>query len=306
VGFNYQRIGYATVQNMFNALQADERNHVLALFDYIRTDAALLQALHNADYVRFARGYNGPGQAQYYGDLIETWVNGFTILRTAPATAVFDVAAAPAPALREEIDTLLAYLPMPMPADVFIQVEPPPVAADSEPAPEPMALPALQPTTPFVDEAMRRLWLKHVEYGFETNKIMFNRVLRGFMVPYYMTIVMYCILFAAGIGLFVIAARLSAERETQVGAIVFGGLGVASFVGYFLSRPLRALEENLQFITWLGIVYNTYWTRLLYMQDSKTVQADLKEATSEAVQQIEHLLNKNVEVAGKRPNVKEE
>ncbi|MCB0063976.1 MAG: DUF3380 domain-containing protein, partial [Caldilineaceae bacterium] len=61
LGRNHARIGYATVQEMFNAFTADERNHILGLFDYIRTDANLVTALRNRDYVAFARGYNGIG-----------------------------------------------------------------------------------------------------------------------------------------------------------------------------------------------------------------------------------------------------
>jgi hypothetical protein len=157
-----------------------------------------------------------------------------------------------------------------------------------------------------MDGRLYDLWLEHIKHGFKNNNIMFERVLRAFMIPYYMTIGMYTLMFLVGIGLFVVAARLSSQQGTQLAGLVFGGMGVATFLGYFMSKPLRSLEENLQFITWLGIVYNTYWTRLLYMQNATSVQADLKEATAEAVTQIEYMLNKNVEVAYKRPDAKEE
>ena len=157
-----------------------------------------------------------------------------------------------------------------------------------------------------MDDRLYNLWLDHIKHGFENNNIMFNRVLRAFMVPYYMTIAMYVLMFMVGIGLFVVAARLSSQQGTQIAGLLFGGLGIASFLGYFMSKPLRSLEENLQFITWLGIVYNTYWTRLLYMQNATSIQADLKEATAEAVTQIEYMLNKNVDVAYKRPEPKAE
>jgi hypothetical protein len=319
MGFNYQRIGYATVQDMFNAFQADERAHVLGLFDFIKADAAMLQAIRTNNYVSFASGYNGSGQAQYYGGLIDKWVKAFAVLRTAPESASFGLEEAP-PTLTADLDAAISFLPLPLPPAIFMSVEPPtpaaavaPVpAAAIEAAPEALELPVPQPSihqpapNPLMDERLYTLWLRHVEHGFENNNIMFNRVLKAFMVPYYMTIVMYAIMFAVGIGLFVIAARLSSQPGTQIVGAVFAGLGVASFLGYFLSRPLRSLEENLQFITWLGVVYNTYWTRLLYMQDATTVHADLKDATTDAVQQIEYMLNKNVEISGKRPNVRDD
>lgn len=45
MGFNHQRIVYANVQEMFNAFQADERNHVLGLFDFINADANICRAM---------------------------------------------------------------------------------------------------------------------------------------------------------------------------------------------------------------------------------------------------------------------
>lgn len=318
MGFNHQRIGYANVQTMFNAFQADERNHVLGMFDFIKADANMLQAMRNNDYTTFASGYNGPGQAAHYGGLIQKWVQAFGVLRQDPASASFTIGGEAT--LPDDLDAAISFLPMPIGSALFAQAQPaisvPAPAATVAPATTtaPAATPAVataadavvsQPA-PVMDERLYNLWLDHIKHGFENNNIMFNRVLRAFMVPYYMTIAMYVIMFAVGIGLFVVAARLSSQQGTQLAGLFFGGLGIASFLGYFMSKPLRSLEENLQFITWLGIVYNSYWTRLLYMQNNTTIQADLKEATAEAVTQIEHILNKNVEVAYKRPDVKEE
>jgi hypothetical protein len=84
---------------------------------------------------------------------------------------------------------------------------------------------------------------------------------------------------------------------------VFGGLSIAAFLTFFLNRPLQALEENLQFITWLGVVYNTYWTRLANAQNAETFQADLTSATNEFVQQVQQLITVHGERSGKRPNL---
>ncbi len=86
--------------------------------------------------------------------------------------------------------------------------------------------------------------------------------------------------------------------------LLFVGAVVATFLTYFVSRPLRSLEENLQFITWLGIVYNTYWTHLLYSQDADKVHDELKDATATAVGQIEKLVEKNAALARRRPGVR--
>lgn len=70
VGFNFKRLGYASVEAMFDALSKDERLHVLSLFSFIAADAKLVQALQQGDLLTFASGYNGPGQASFYASLI--------------------------------------------------------------------------------------------------------------------------------------------------------------------------------------------------------------------------------------------
>ena len=94
----------------------------------------------------------------------------------------------------------------------------------------------------------------------------------------------------------------AATRESSFG-LIFGGLGAVAFLSYFISRPLQALEQNLQFITWLGVVYNTYWTRLANMREQATVQRDLLEATRDATNEIEKIIAKHAEVSGKRPGL---
>jgi hypothetical protein len=150
------------------------------------------------------------------------------------------------------------------------------------------------------------VWREHIREGFERNNEMFRRVLDGFMRPYYTTIWMYRTLFAVGIASFVVAVALSVLIRQPIFSLGFAGLSVAAFISYFLSRPLRSLEENLEFITWLGLVYNTYWTRLAYMRDEKTVQQDLAQATKDATDEIEQLIEKHAVLAGKRPGLTEE
>jgi hypothetical protein len=129
---------------------------------------------------------------------------------------------------------------------------------------------------------------------------MFNRILQGMMIPYYLTVVLYALLFVVGLGLFAIAARLGTTTGAQVAGLAFGGLSVLMFLAFFLRNPLRSLEENLQFITWLGLVYNTYWTRLLYMQDRRTIHKDLRDATEHAIGEIERMIDKSAKLAAQR------
>ncbi len=115
---------------------------------------------------------------------------------------------------------------------------------------------------------------------------------------------MYGLLFIVGIVAFVIAIIMAVRPGAAVGATaIFGGLSVVAFLTFFLSRPLQALEENLQFITWLGIIYNTYWTRLVYLQDLNTVDQGLITASADAIAQIQVLMDKHAERSRSRPNL---
>lgn len=154
------------------------------------------------------------------------------------------------------------------------------------------------------DPDLYKSWREHIIAGFKHNEEMFRHVLQAFMRPYYTTVWMYRILFGVGILSFLFAAGMSAWSNDSRFGIIFGGLGLAAFLAYFISRPLQALEENLQFITWLGIVYNNYWTRLACMIDQSTIQKDLQEAMRDATDEIEKIINKHEELSRKRPGVK--
>lgn len=152
-----------------------------------------------------------------------------------------------------------------------------------------------------IDEELYNAWRAHIVKGFENNERMFGAILDAVMVPYYTTIWMYRILFGVGVLAFLAAAVVSLWTGEAVFALIFGGLSVGAFLSYFLGRPLQSLEENINFITWLGLIYNTYWTRLVYMMDHKTVQTDLTNATHEAIAAIKDLLATHQKHNNKRP-----
>jgi hypothetical protein len=166
----------------------------------------------------------------------------------------------------------------------------------------PAARPGLpQEISQEVPEEIRNAWTQYMANGFKQNETMFKRTLEAFMKPYRLTIWLYGILFAVGIGLFLTAVVIGLRNGSPVVSIAFAGLSVGAFLAFFLRQPLHALEENLEFITWLGVAFNTYWTRLMYMTDSKTVQADLKAAESDFRESVERLITQHAELRGKRP-----
>jgi len=163
--------------------------------------------------------------------------------------------------------------------------------------------PSPKPGVPLAeaDPELYAAWRKQILEGFAHNEEMFQRILNAFMGPYWTTVWVYRILMAIGIGGFVVAAILGLMNSQWPATALFGGLSVVAFLTYFLSRPLQALEENLQFITWLGIIYNTYWTRLANAQDAATFQNDLAQTTDAAVAQLKQLVDAHSAASAKRP-----
>ena len=269
---------------MFDDFQTGEEAQVRAFFRFVENQH-LVQSLRQKDYVAFARGYNGPGQPEFYAGIIQGYVDlfhreigGARAIERAPVAVALPAEAVPgARGLPSHVD-VQSRLPVPEGGGSLAQSDP----------------------------QLYSFWRQHIQKGFENNQTMFDQILNGFMGPYWTTVWMYRILFGVGILAFVAAivmAYVSRDNPTTaIGtAAVFGGLSIASFLSYFLSRPLQALEENLQFITWLGILYNSYWTRLAYLSDNDTVQEGLEDVTNDTIAGIKDLLAAHAERTGKRP-----
>lgn len=297
MGFNHARIGYTDVASMYDAFENDERSQIVGFFDFVRTDSRLLQAMRTEDLVTFATYYNGPAVAQTYARLMGDATTALRALLPAPPVNP-EPEPDPDPVCRPSPGTPPTHGPWGSPAP---PTKPGALQPDHLPLPIAPGLPVVEGELRNIDPVLYAYWQEHVREGFERNSEMFRRVLDGFMEPYHTTIWMYRILFSLGLLAFGAAVGLSLWFGQPVYALAFGGLSVAAFITYFFNRPLQALEENLHFITWLGIIYNTYWTRLAYMFDQKTVQQDLHAATTDAVQELDRLLDKHAELSGKRP-----
>jgi hypothetical protein len=157
------------------------------------------------------------------------------------------------------------------------------------------------PTTPEnVDPEIFAAWKEHMIQGYHHNSQMFTDLLDAFMRPYWQTVWMYRLMFFVGILGFVLAAALGVTLGIEFGAI-FGGLTVVAFLAFFISRPLQSLEQNIMLITWLGLIYNTYWTRLMYANDPANIQDELEKIITTTISEMKELADKQAELSGKRP-----
>ena len=88
MGFNHAAIGYDSAREMFDRFSADERYHILGLFDFVKgggRTSRMLEALRREEYDLFATYYKGNGQAAAYGARIRAAVDAFA--RVAPPGA---------------------------------------------------------------------------------------------------------------------------------------------------------------------------------------------------------------------------
>ena len=64
MGFHWQLLGYASVQEFVNAMYRDEAGQLDAFVRFIKANPNLLKALKAQDWKALAKGYNGPGYAE--------------------------------------------------------------------------------------------------------------------------------------------------------------------------------------------------------------------------------------------------
>jgi hypothetical protein len=267
MGFNHMSVGYLNVEEMFSAFAGSAHSQVLGFFDFVNADPDRVRALREGDYLSFARSYNGAGQAAHYAALIQDGIQIYHRLRAAAQAARGQKAAPP------------LHLPLP-------------------------EGPTGENGAPAIDPEIYAAWRRHMIHGIEQNEVLFGQILSAFMQPYRTTVWMYRSLFVVGIVAFAAAIVMAYLTRSLEFAYAFGGLGAIAFVSFFLSRPIRSLEENLNFITWLGVIYNSYWTRLVYAVNLATIQEDLEKITNDFTRQIQELLDKNKEHHDRRPGLR--
>jgi len=78
MGFNYKRIGFPSVQEMYRALGEDETFHVIALYNYVLSDPKLVEAIQAKDWRTIATLYNGTGAVDLYAARLEKSYKEFT------------------------------------------------------------------------------------------------------------------------------------------------------------------------------------------------------------------------------------
>jgi len=69
MGYHWQRLGYADIQDFVARMTSGAAAQLEAFVRFLGTQPALLQALRTGKWADFARGYNGPGYARNLYDV---------------------------------------------------------------------------------------------------------------------------------------------------------------------------------------------------------------------------------------------
>jgi fructose-specific phosphotransferase system IIC component len=119
----------------------------------------------------------------------------------------------------------------------------------------------------------------------------------------------YVAMMVFGVGA-IVAAFVKGMTANSLGAaaaaIGLAGLTVGIFIAFFVQRPSAALERNAIFMPWVSIVLTTFWTRMLYLEDPETLDAQLGRAAKEASDELSAIALRYAVIDGKELAVAKE
>ena len=119
----------------------------------------------------------------------------------------------------------------------------------------------------------------------------------------------YVAMMVFGVGA-IVAAFVKGMTANNLGAaaaaIGLAGLTVGIFIAFFVQRPSAALERNAIFMPWVSIVLTTFWTRMLYLDDPETLDAQLGRAAKEASDELSAIALRYAVIDGKELAVAKE
>lgn len=135
----------------------------------------------------------------------------------------------------------------------------------------------------------------------QANQREFLRAARGqrfaFAIMKWLFLVVFLIALGAMIATIRLATDLPEGDYNWAHAGVVAGVGLMAVLLFLLllyMRPLAALERNAVVQSFLTVVVNSYWTRLLYVKGSADIDVHLEDATAYTVQHLGALLDRQI------------
>jgi len=78
MGFNFSTLDYSSPKEMFDDMSNSMRAQLDGMFKFISRRDECINGLRTNDFVRFAKCYNGTGQAEKYGSVIEEAASAYS------------------------------------------------------------------------------------------------------------------------------------------------------------------------------------------------------------------------------------
>jgi hypothetical protein len=112
---------------------------------------------------------------------------------------------------------------------------------------------------------------------------------------------MFLLVFLIALGAMIAAIRIATDVPdggydwAHAGVVAGVALMAVVIFGLLLyMRPLAALERNSVVQSFLTVVVNSYWTRLLYVKEAADVDVHLEDATAYTVEHLGALLDRQI------------
>lgn len=135
----------------------------------------------------------------------------------------------------------------------------------------------------------------------EANQRDFLRAARGQRFAFATMKWLFLVIFAVALGAMLAAIRI-ASNPPDTGydwahAGTVAAVAVAAVILFTLllyMRPMATLERNAVVASFLTVVVNSYWTRLLYLKEAADLDSHLEDATAYTVDHLGALLDRQL------------
>ena len=140
----------------------------------------------------------------------------------------------------------------------------------------------------------------------QTNQTEFLKAARGQRFAFATMKWLFLVVFLIALGGIIAAIRIAVDvpdgayNWAHAGVVAgVGGISVLLFAVLMYMRPLAALERNAVVQSFMTVVVNSYWTRLLYVKEAADIDVHLEDATAYTVEHLGALLDRQILGASK-------
>lgn len=140
----------------------------------------------------------------------------------------------------------------------------------------------------------------------QSNQAEFMRAARGQRFAFATMKWLFLIVFLIALGAMIAAIRIATDVPeggydwAHAGVVVgVAFMAIILFTLLLYMRPLAALERNSVVQSFLTVVVNSYWTRLLYVKEAADIDVHLEDATAYTVEHLGGLLDRQILGASK-------